>query len=97
MVQRSRGYKDYLWIGGLLVVLGPYAVLHFPCAMPQTFRGSFNKTLGSAVVGGLLVWAYVFEFMHYYIDSFVFRMKDPLVRLNIGPLLGQPNKILVVK
>lgn len=62
-----------------------YTIIHIPFELP-TVAPKLRENLGSTTTGLLFSGLYVVKIMHYYLDSCIFRMSDPIVRKNIGPL-----------
>jgi hypothetical protein len=87
--------RKFIWYISAFFILVPYTILYlpYPDHSPKIFATIYRDYLGPKIFATTLCLCYLLEIMHYYIDAFIFRMRDPVVGCSIGPLFRRPIEI----
>ena len=83
-IDASRKRRVY-WATG--AVAATYAIL-FALLWPVAVRELTGVNPATALLGVALFGTFVVRFVHYYMDSLLYRMSDPFTRSVVGPLIA---------
>lgn len=84
MIKKSKPEMTRFWIVFGMGFMLAFAL--FGAIDPKMFRET-SSILPSGMVPWVIAISLWIEYFHYYVDSQIFRFKDPYVRANVGALL----------
>ncbi len=93
MFRRSKTARKTLYLWCIPILWISYAffyLIYLNAPLARSIFGNYH-TWPHNSLEAIVLRAFTADYLHYFLDGVIFRMKDPLVRTHIGPLLEEDS------